>query len=138
MIRYILDTDILSLLQRRHLAVSRRVEERKDETAISVFTIEEQLSGWYALLRKALKPDQQIVAYRSLSENVRFLSQLAIIDYDAPALERYEDLKRAKLKIGKTDLRIAAVVIEAGATLVTRNLADFSRVPGLSFEDWSK
>jgi tRNA(fMet)-specific endonuclease VapC len=46
-------------------------------------------------------------------------------------------LKTAKLNIGKTDLRIAATVLEHGAILVTRNTRDFQRVPSLVLEDWS-
>ncbi len=41
------------------------------------------------------------------------------------------------LNVRKMDLRIAAIVLEKGATLVSRNLRDFRRVPGLRVEDWS-
>ena len=54
-----------------------------------------------------------------------------------PALARYEALRRMKLNVRKIDLRIAAIVLEIGATLVSRNLRDFRRVPGLVVEDWT-
>ena len=41
-----------------------------------------------------------------------------------------------KLNIGKMDLRIAAIALEEDATVITRNLRDFQRVPGLKCENW--
>ena len=43
----------------------------------------------------------------------------------------------AELNVKHNDLRIAAIALELGATVVTRNRRDFSRVPGLLIEDWA-
>lgn len=55
---------------------------------------------------------------------------LWILDTDAQLL-------REKVRIGTQDLRIASIAIANNAILVTRNQRDFSRVPGLQFEDWT-
>ena len=54
------------------------------------------------------------------------------------AIDRYEDLRKQKLNIGKMDLRIAAIVLQHDAILVTRNTQDFCRIPGLLLENWSE
>ena len=49
---FVLDTDILTLFEREHATVAARIAEHAPaEIAISVVTVEEQLSGWYAQLR---------------------------------------------------------------------------------------
>lgn len=45
-------------------------------------------------------------------------------------------LERAGTPIGQYDLLIAATAVSAGATLVTRNTAEFERVHGLRLENW--
>jgi tRNA(fMet)-specific endonuclease VapC len=136
---YVLDTDIVSLFQHDHPAVVANVQIHPlDELAITVLTVEEQLSGWYNELRKARKPARLAAVYLRMALTVRFLGRLPILSFTEPAIERYEELKRQNLKVKKTDLRIAAIVIEQDAVLVTRNSRDFRRIPGLRIEDWSK
>jgi len=52
------------------------------------------------------------------------------------AIMRYEALKRMNLNVRKMDLRIASIVLDHHGVLVTRNVRDFQRVPGLLIEDW--
>ena len=136
---FVLDTDILTLFQRNHATVVANVARHSpSDIAVSVVTVEEQLSGWYAQLRQAKRPDRLAWAYRNLAATIRFLSRIRILDYEETAIHRCEALKRLRLKVRKMDLQIAATALEHGATVVTRNVRDFKVVPGLIVEDWSK
>ena len=129
---YVLDTDMLTLVAEGHVAVGRRLlEQRAEDVAITVLTVEEQLSGWYTALRKAKQPRKLAWAYQRLADTVRFLARLQILTYNEPAMKRYEGLRKRKVKIKRMDLRIAATVLEHAAILVTRNIRDFKQVPDL-------
>src|SRR5262245_59345869 len=135
---YVLDTDIFSWLQHRHPTVSSRVLARPPgEVAITVISVEEQISGWYTMLRQARRPDDLALAYQSLIDTIQSVSQLPILPFPPPTIARYQYLAGLRLNVRHMDLRIAATVLEVGATLVTRNRRDFSRIPGLPLEDWS-
>ena|SRR5437899_12010141 len=136
---FVLDTDILTLFEMGHPAVNARVAEHaSDEVAVSVVTVEEQLSGWYTQLRKAKGPEKLAWAYRRLAATVRFLARIRILDFDEAAIRRYEQFKRLRLKVGKMDLQIAAAALEHGGAVVTSNVRDFKAIPGLTVVDWSK
>jgi tRNA(fMet)-specific endonuclease VapC len=136
---FVLDTDILSLFQKGDANVSTNVANHANlGLATTAINVEEQLSGWYTLIRKAKTPDKIAHAYSQLSKTVPFLATFQIMTFDVPSIQRFESLRKMKLNIRKNDLRIAAIVIENGATLVTRNARDFQQVPGLVFVDWSQ
>ncbi|SRR5271157_521307 len=133
---FVLDTDIVSLLQRGHpRVVSRCAARRPEELAITVISLEEQLSGWYNLLRKTKQPDELVTAYQSLIDSLLFLARLSILPLTLPAIARFQHLIGLKLNVGRMDLRIAAIVLEHQGVLITRNVRDFARVPApfLSF-----
>lgn len=88
-------------------------------------------------MRCAKKPEETAKAYARLANAVRFLVCWQILDYTQAAISRDDTLKAMKLGIGGNDLRIAAILIENSAILVTRNTNDFQHVPGLTVEDWS-
>jgi tRNA(fMet)-specific endonuclease VapC len=135
---YILDTDILTLLQDGDRIVHQRVGSHpKNDVAITVISVEEQLTGWYTKLRRAKTSPMLAQAYERLTRNVRYLAGATILTFAEPAISRFEQLKARKLNVARKDLSIAAIALEHGATLVTRNLRDFQRVPNLVVEDWS-
>jgi tRNA(fMet)-specific endonuclease VapC len=135
---YVLDTDMLSLLQHGHEAVQRKISAVASlDLATTIITVEEQLTGWTAALRKAKGAEEVARVYARFTATVQALSRLRILSFTEPAIKRYDDLVALKLNIGKMDLRIAAIALEHGAVLVTRNARDFQRVPGLSIEDWT-
>lgn len=77
---YVLDTDSLTLFQNGQVAVNGRVLQHDwDDLAVTVLTVEEQLGGWYAMLRSAKSQAKVIQAYERLADNVEGLSDIRII-----------------------------------------------------------
>src|SRR5262245_5255168 len=127
---FVLDTDTLSLLQDGDSAVVARVgAHRPEEIAISVISVEEQLSGWYRALRNKKEPNDLARVYDRLTAAVRSLSRLTILSFSEAAIHRVRTLQKAKLNVRKMDLCIAAIALEIQATVVTCNVRDFKRVP---------
>lgn len=108
------------------------------QVAISVVTVEEQLRGWLAVIRRATTPQARAVAYERLRMTVEYCASITVLDYTVAIDARVADLRRQGLRIGTQDLRIAATVLAHGATLVTRNETDFRQVSGLQCIDWSR
>ncbi len=134
---YVLDTDHASLFQRRHPRVVQRVlAVPAEDLAITIVSAEEQLRGWLSVVHRATG-DYLVTAYALFHEALDYFRTIRILDFDSAALALYDELRRGKIRIGTKDLRIAAIALAAGGTLVTRNAGDFSRVPALSLEDWT-
>jgi tRNA(fMet)-specific endonuclease VapC len=135
---FVLDTNILSLFQAGHATVvSNVLRHPMTELAITVISVEEQLSGWYTLIRQSKKAEDVAFAYERLARNVTALAAWAILVFPVQAQARYRQLHAMKLQVRSNDLRIAAITLENGGTLVTQNVRDFQRVPGLTIENWT-
>ena len=135
---YILDTDHFTLYRYGQEAVVRRLETHPaDQLAITIITIEEQLSGWYSQIRQARDAGKLERAYSGLVQAVDAIRRVQVLPFSASAIQRYLSLRKQLPRLGKLDLSISAITLEAGAILVTRNRSDFDQVPGLTIEDWS-
>ena len=80
---------------------------------------------------------QLAAVYQRISDTTMLLGRFPVYSFTLPAMARYDHLLSLKLGVGKMDLRIAAVVLVNGGTLVTRNLRDFQQIPGLPLENWA-
>jgi tRNA(fMet)-specific endonuclease VapC len=78
------------------------------------------------------------------ANNLKLVDELAAkyqsLPFDNAAARDYGTI-RARLSdtgqsIGPNDMLIAAIARSRGVTLVTHNVAEFSRVTGLSIDDW--
>lgn len=129
--RYLLDTNIcIYIINRRPPGVFAHFEAlRAGEVAISSITGSELHFG---------------VARSGSSRNLlaleKFLAPLVIAPFDATAMHHYGTLRHRLdaqgTPIGAMDMLIAAHALALNITLVTNNLREFSRVPGLKLENW--
>jgi len=138
----LLDTDHLSVLQWPEQPACERLLARldhlaADDIATSIIRLQEQVQGWLAYLQQARKPEQTVRAYARLESIWRSFLKMNVLSYTDEAQARFGELRRQCPRVQTMDLRIAAIALTARATLLSRNLRDFRRVPGLVVEDWT-
>jgi tRNA(fMet)-specific endonuclease VapC len=135
---FILDTDHVSLFQRKHpIVVANILKTTADKLATTVITAEEQLRGRLDRVRKAENDEEIVRAYKNLSMTLHFFHSVTVISFDEKSQTIFRKLRKKKIPVGTQDLRIAAIALTNNATIVTRNRKDFSLVPSLKIEDWS-
>jgi tRNA(fMet)-specific endonuclease VapC len=132
---YMLETNICSFIMREQPeAVIKRLEQavlRNHRIVVSAITYAEMRFG--AVCKKASPRHAQLVD--------AFCARLdAILPWDRAAVDATTEIKAALAAagtpIGPNDTAIAGHAIAAGAVLVTSNVREFARVPGLTLEDW--
>ena len=138
----ILDTDHMSVLERREQPGvgnlrARLAEGLPLEVVTTVISYEEQMRGWMAYLARAHSLAQQITAYGRLLSHLDNYRQIPVLGFDEAAATVFQRLRRARIRIGTMDLKIASIVLSRDATLLSRNLGDFRQVPNLHVEDWT-
>jgi tRNA(fMet)-specific endonuclease VapC len=129
--RTMLDTNIVSDLIRNPLGkvAAKLAADGDDGLCLSIITAAELRFG------AAKKGSAELVARVEA-----VLGAVDIVPLDVPADHEYgrlrAELELAGTPIGPMDLLIAAQALVLRVTLVTRNLAEFRRVPGLKIENW--
>ena len=136
---YFLDTTTITLLRHGNASIQQVINRHASHhvVAITAVNVEEYLSGWYTMLRRAKSNAAEAMASVDLAGAMKLLSRFPVYPMSEAALDRADQLFKSKINVGRMDLKIAALALELDATVVTNNIRDFSRVPGLRFEDWS-
>jgi tRNA(fMet)-specific endonuclease VapC len=138
----VLDTDHLSVLQWQEQPACDRLLARldrlpADDIATTIISFHEQVQGWLAYLGRARKPEQVVLAYTKLEAVWRSFLKTNVLSFTDEAQEQFTELRRQCPRLQTMDLRIASIALVTGATLLSRNLRDFRRVPSLAVEDWT-
>jgi tRNA(fMet)-specific endonuclease VapC len=138
---YILDTDHISFIQRNGKEGKQILKKLatldNPEIAVTIITYEEQVRGRLLFISKAKTVEQQTLAYQGLEQLVINYQSIEVIPFNQVAVLEYQRLRKLYPRLGKMDLKIAAITLVNQATLVTRNRTDFQQIDALIIEDWS-
>ena len=129
--RFLLDTNILSDLVRNPQGViAKRISAEGEKTVCTSIVVASELH-FGAKKRGSERLTMQLD---------HILSALEILPLEEPAERHYGELRSYLEKrgepIGPNDMLIAAHALAAGCVMVTANVREFSRVPGLLVENW--
>jgi tRNA(fMet)-specific endonuclease VapC len=126
---YVIDTDtVIDVLQGFGSAVARLEAISPEDVAITAITVSELRYG----VMGSRNPTH------GLSVTAAFIDKVAVIPFTLSAALIHAELRLALRvqPIGYNDMIIAASTLAVPATLITPNVRQFSRVPGLEIESW--
>lgn len=139
---FLLDTDHLGILQDRVQPQASRLVARMTRYPltsfyVSIVTFHEQVAGWYNYLNRARTSAAAVLAYRMFEDILADFAAMQVVAFDDRAAAVFDALREERIRIGTIDLRIASIALAQDYTVLTRNLADFRKVPRLKVEDWT-
>ncbi len=105
----VLDTDHFSEWERGSAAGSRlrsRLAAAKANMAVTVVTLEEQMRGWLAQIRRYNDPHQQITPYARFQRQIEAFADWTVFAWDAVCAELFLDFRSQGLRLGTMDLKI--------------------------------
>lgn len=137
----ILDTDHISVLKYpenpKYALLTKRMQSSANLVfATTIVNVEEQMRGWLAEIHRQHDVLKQLVPYARLLGLFDFFSRWDLVPFDSRSATEFTSLRKKKIRIGTSDLKIAAITLVNEALLLTSNLRDFRRVPYLRVENW--
>jgi tRNA(fMet)-specific endonuclease VapC len=131
----LIDSSILIAHERGRLDITRHLQGRAhEEFYVSVVTASELLHGVHRATDPSVRARRSAFVEALLERFPLLGVELATARTHA---RLWADLAAAGTLIGPNDLWLAASAVTHGLTLVTANVREFRRVPGLAVEAWS-
>jgi tRNA(fMet)-specific endonuclease VapC len=132
MLKYLLDTNIvIYTMKNRPQQVKRHFQKHEGEMCISAVTLGELVFG--------AEHSQQVE--RNLIDIEALVARLEVLPLDSKAAYHFGQIRAALYTIGQPigpyDTLIAGHARASGLILVTNNISEFERVPGLLLENWT-
>jgi tRNA(fMet)-specific endonuclease VapC len=116
--------------------LSERLRERDADAFTTIVTVQEITQGWTAEINRCKTGRDQVRAYEQFENAIHDFADITILAFDSEAAEIFHAFPASLRRIGTMDLKIAAIACSHGALLLSRNLRDFTQVPGLTVENW--
>ena len=136
---FLLDTDSVSLAYMGNARVLARIRQAPEsEVWLSSIAVEENMRGALNLIHRGRDKAASPSAHEFLKRLMFHLCDYRIHPYDEQASQIYASFSAKTKLVGSQDCRVAASAISADMVVVTVNRKDFSRIPGVQFEDWSR
>lgn len=131
MLKYMLDTNIcIFTIKHKSEQVREAFRRHQGRLCISSITLMELIYG----------TEKSAIPEKNLNRVESFVARLQVLDYDDAAAihsgQLHVELVRKGKQIGPYDQLIAGHARALGLTLITNNLREFERGPGLRVEDW--
>jgi len=129
--KYLLDTNIcIYTIKNRPESVRKAFIEHDGQMGVSTITEMELIYG----------AEKSAAIARNLKDVEGFLARLEILDFDSAAAAHTgqirAELANAGTPIGPYDQMIAGHARSLGLIVVTNNVTEFARVPGIRLENW--
>ena len=133
MIKYMLDTDILIYtIKNRPKKVKEAFKKQSEFLAMSAVSLGELIYG----------AERSAQSERNLADVEALAARLEVVPFDSAAATQFGQVRAELAKSGKIigpyDLMIAGHARSRGLILVTNNMREFKRVPGLRVENWAR
>lgn len=137
---YSLDADTVNGIVRGNERLLRRLRAVPPaDRWVCTIVVEEVLGGQIShvnTLRSRHRPFGR--ESRFLADLVVVFATFHILPYTDEAEALYQSWPAKQKRIGPNDCRIAASALTSGLTVITGNGKDFSTIPGLAWQDWSR